>query len=312
VSTEPSPELICYGGLPVVGRRDLTPMDAAHARRHRGVMIRSTAIGVSMVAALAVTVIFLTDVRFLVTWYGFGVLASLRVFADLLKKHRWYPVRSIQRIRRDIEEGIVLTCEGNAQDAVIAEAQEFLSLEVLPQSALILRVNGTTIEGPRFAPRSTTAVPPPNAMLAANFVRPLPDAENVFFHRRALNEREINELDEYAPPVQVLDAALAFVAIASAAASYLLFLRGTIVTLLPTVAFFVLGAYVGWQTWRGWRERRFIAGDLEASFVVILRFRDPDGELSNPDEYLPVSHVLWTRGGAPANWRKRLRAFRES
>jgi hypothetical protein len=299
-------ERIWFGGLPVTGRRDLMVDEIAFVRRQLQMMVLSMALNIAMLGAILVFVFILVDVSFMIGWYGFIVLAAMRGAFTLLQHRRWYPWRSISRIEHDLDSGIVFVCEGTPEEATIAAHSDTLRIDVLPQSGLIVRWNGATLGEPRFAPCSTTAAPPPHAEMAANFVRPLDEVENVFAHRRALSANEMTELDRYAPPVHVVDAALALVAFTSAALSYVLAMQGKITTLFPSAGFLVIGSYTASRTWQSWRARRFIAGDLDSAYVVILRVRDTDGQLSEPEEYLPVSRMLWTAGGAPARWRKQL------
>ncbi|MGZ8852868.1 MAG: hypothetical protein ACXW2X_05690 [Thermoanaerobaculia bacterium] len=300
-----------YDGLPVVASRELIATELTELKEQRSDMIRSSSLFALTGALVAALVIIILNMSFGWTWIV--VFGAMRATSALIGNQRWVSPRRLFRLRRDIDERMVYVCEGHSGDALIdSRFEERLTLEVLPLSSLIWRLNGTPLNAPRFAPVSRTTTPPPHAAYAANFVQPVDDHDHVFLHRRPLSAEEIAELDRYAPRVQLVNAALALVAIVGTVATFTLALQGRLNTLFAPFAFGVLSVWISTKLWRAWRERRHIAADLEAAYVLIIRVREENGDLSPAEEYLPLSRALWTVNGAPSRWRKVLRARTES
>lgn len=306
-----NPEVIWYDGLPVVSSRELSTSEVVELEEQRSNMIRSSSLFALIVALAGVLVVIILNVSLGWTWIL--LLSAMRGAFTLIGQQRWYSPRRLFGLRRDIDEGKVYVCEGPSGDALISSPfEERMTLEVLPRSSLIWRINGTLPPAPRFAPVSRTTTPPPHAAYAANFVRPVDEHDHVLLHRRPLSGEEIAELDQYAPHVQIVNVALALVAIAGTVLTSALFLQGRLNTFLAPFAFAFLSVWISTRLWRAWRERRHIAKDLEAAYVLIIRIREQSGDLSEAEEYLPVSRALWTVNGEPSRWRKILRAQRET
>ena len=211
-------------------------------------------------------------------------------------------------LRKDAKRGVVHVARGTIGDLVIADLvsprdrdPDPISIDVLPHSGLVLKRNGRSLPDEILVPITETSALPEQAAMAANFVRPT-SREDVFAHQRAMTEAELRELDRYAPkvelPMYVITALLAIIWIVLVAMS----IRGSVAAFFPLYGAIPV-ALVAHSTWRRWNNRRHIAGDLAAAFVVIVRVRDGEG-LAPSQEYLPSSGILWTSNGAPANWRK--------
>lgn len=285
-------EQLWYAGLPVVRTRSLAPEEVEEI----GALIRRsrqfTAVSV-LVAALTFALVLVAIENVFVAMLLFLVNGFLpRLLPGFIPAWRLAP------LRRDRDAGTVYVCESAGDDQLPAG-----KIDVLPQSRIVLRNNGERPAKLTVARLTTTAPVPQHAVAAANFVRPLNDNEQVLVHQRPLSEGELRELDAYAPAVAAVRVVLAIVAIAGTIVTFVLALDGRITSLFPPFAFALIASITGTSTFRAWRLRRRIEGDIAHAYVLIVRIRDGES-LSVPHEFLPHSRILWTSAGEPANWRK--------
>ncbi|MBV9492849.1 MAG: hypothetical protein JOZ54_01285 [Acidobacteria bacterium] len=284
-----------YAGLPVVGSRELTAEERVAIEATFRSLARTTALNALLLIGVSVVILIAMNVSQVADYVGPLILGVSLGAMRLVPSIRWYSVVSVWRIRRDLREGVIEKCEGGG-----------MRIEVLPHSALIWRLNDRPTELPRFAHAATTAPPPAHAALAAQFVKPATDDGRVLIHQRAMTAEEVAELEALAPPIRVVNAALAAVMIAGAVVTSIVALRGESSSLFTPFAFTLLAFWTTRSIVRAWRGRRKIAPDLRAGYVVIVRLREESGELSEAEEYLPGSRMLWTVSGAPAQWRMTL------
>lgn len=285
-------EQLWYAGLPVVGTRSLAPEEAEEI----GTLIRRS-VGFTI---LSVCVAVLTFSVVLIAIQNVALAVLLFFVNGLLPRFLpgFLPAWRLGPLRRDCEAGTVYVCESAGDDQLPPG-----KIDVLPQSRLVLRSNGARPATLTIARLTTTAPIPPHAVAAANFVRPLNDNEQVLVHQRPLSEAELRELDAYAPAVPAVRIVLAIVAIIGTIVTFVLALEGRITTLLAPFAFALIASISGTTTFRAWRLRKRIEGDIAHAYVLIVRIRDGE-TLSVPHEFLPHSRILWTSAGEPANWRK--------
>lgn len=285
-------ERLWYAGLPVVGTRSLAPEEVeeigALIRRSTGFTVLSIGI---VLLTFALVLAAIANVSFaLLLFFVNGLLP--RLVPGFLPAWRLGP------LRRDRDAGTVYVCESAGNDQLSTG-----KIDVLPQSRIVLRSNGNRPAKLTLARLTTTAPVPQHAAAAANFVRPLNDNEKVLVHQRPLSEDELRELDSYAPAVEPVRVVLTTVAIIGTIVTFVLALEGRITSLFAPFAFALIASVTGTSTFRAWRLRRRIAGDVAHAYVLIVRIRDGE-TLSVPHEFLPHSRILWTSAGEPANWRK--------
>ncbi|HKO57320.1 MAG TPA: hypothetical protein VJ276_15705 [Thermoanaerobaculia bacterium] len=284
-----------YAGLPVVGSRELTADERAEVARIFRRLLGNVALNAVVLIGAAALALFAINVSKITDWMGPIILGLSLAAIRNLSRMRWYSIISVMRIRRDLRGGLVDRCEGGG-----------LRIEVLPRSAMIWRLNDRAPDFPRFAHAAATAPPPAHAALAAQFVKPATDDGRVLIHQRALTSDEVAELDALAPPTRLVNVALAAVAIVGTITTSVVALRGGLTSLFAPIAFAALAFWSSRAVVRAWRGRQRIAPDLRAGYVVIVRMREESGELSEAEEYLPGSRMLWTVSGTPAPWRMTL------
>ncbi|HEV7923311.1 MAG TPA: hypothetical protein VGR02_21215 [Thermoanaerobaculia bacterium] len=284
-----------YAGLPVVGSRELTSAELRGIAEVYRVVLWTVARNAALLIGAALLVVIVTNYSASAEWIGPLALGLTIAALRSLPRMRWYSILSALRIRRDLRAGYVEKCEGGG-----------MRIEVLPHSALIWRLNDRPTDYPRFAHAAATAPPPAHAALAAQFVKPATDDGRVLMHQRALTPEEVAELDGLAPPMRLVNVVLAVVTLVGTIATSIVALRGDLPSLFAPFAFGLLAFWSTRGVVRAWRGRRRIAPDLRAGYVVIVRLREESGELSEAEEYLPGSRMLWTVSGAPAQWRMSL------
>lgn len=260
----------------------------------RSILLES--VGTYLLLTLAIAfVIGASTVNLANGWFGLVVFSVASVLLRYVPQRRFFDPRVVLRLRKDLADRRVDVCRS-----------EEMTLEVLAASHIIWSRNGVAVEAIIVAHRTLTAMVPPHAARAAQFVRPSDDAAPFYIHQRALSSDEMAELDSYVPRPLFVVWMLAVVGTVGCLSSFALALSGRLNNLFPPFLFVVVAAWAGISVFRAWRARRIIARDLEAGFVVIVRAED-GGSLGPPEEFLPFSHLIWTRSGETAEWRKRLR-----
>lgn len=285
-----------FAGLPVVGQRALEGEDEERLAQLASEIWWESAgsFGVLLIAVVFVVVASLVNLAY--GWFGFLVFALTSGLLRFLPQRRFFGIRTLAGLRRDLRERTVYVC-----------ANQDTYAEVLAHSHVVWTRHGLPLEPPVVAHGTATALLPDHAAMAANFVRPYEDGADVLFHQRALTVEELKELESYAPRPAFAVIALASIGLAGAFATFGLALTGRLVSLLPTAVFAVAAAWAGRAAWRAYRNRKVIAADVEAGCVVIARRQEATGELGRAQEILPFSRIIWTEGGETAPWRTMLR-----
>jgi hypothetical protein len=286
-----------FAGVPVVERRQLDASECERLRQLvRAVTFESLGSYGILVVATACAVVAST-ISVASGWLGPIVLSVTSGMLRYVPQRRFFSPRVILRLRRDLSDRAVEVCQ-----------TEEVRLEVLTASHIIWTRNGAPPDRPIVAHGTTTALPPPHAAMAAEFVRPAEDGTPIYIHQRTLTSDEVAELDSYAPRPLFAAWVLASVGVLGAVLTFALALAGRLTTLLPPFVFLVIGLWAAISVFRSRRARQLIAADIEAAFVLIIRGVEND-ELGAPEEFLPFSRFLWTRNGQPAEWRTRIRRY---
>jgi hypothetical protein len=221
---------------------------------------------------------------------------SLMVFSVTMGILRYLPQRrflspvTLLRLQRDVADRMVWHCHSDN-----------LSIEVLQHSQFVWRRNGLPLAPPLRVREARTALPPPHAAMAADFVRPLPGREEILIHQRALSDGEKRELDARVPPPSFFSTTLTVVAAGGAVWSYFEAAQGATQTLLPAFVLSFASFFAARFTYRKYAARKKLERDLETSVVLIVRARDD--EATTGSEFLSASGVPWTENGVPAVWR---------
>jgi hypothetical protein len=302
-----------FAGVPAVGERRLSEEELAELARVRRALGMSVLRRLGLLALLAATVA--AGEYYAVPFRAVPILV-LAYFtfrgktAAAGRQLRWY-----RDLAADAAGLRVVICRGPAAQAVrtvstpagkqqldIPAGEETLTVEVLPRSGMVWRVNERR-PAPMFALRSRTSRAPEHARMAANFVRPVEGADGLYAHRRALDEGEREELQAYLKvthPLHLVAMLLMIVTgclflVTSTASDVLGIAAGTLLLLIGASRLFRLG--------RSLRLARRLRADAREAYVIIVRRSDGD-ELGEATEFLPLSHVVWSEGGRPATWRR--------
>jgi hypothetical protein len=308
-----------FAGLPVAGERRLTDEERVELNAFLRT-IRTAAIKTYAYFAVPMLLIVFGDsipIDFPIRTFAMFLLLILTFRGgarNAAMQVRWY-----RDARADRDNGVVDICRGPVADSIIAVAtlrgreqlpvssdQEMLEAEVLPRSALLWTYNRRRTVQPMFVPRARTSTPPDHARMAANFVKPVEGAENVFTHQRRLNDHELEELRAYIPTVAPIHVALALVMAIGGCIFIAAAVRSVDAIIgIGGVGLLLIGAarLIGFA--RRMRFRGKLRDDIRESYVVIVReSTDANGTLSAPVEFLPHTQWVWSRNGLPATWRR--------
>lgn len=277
------------GGLPVAGSRELTPLEREELRARRRDLVQQTLLGMVSVAVILTMTVLASTVITASPISGFLLVGVVKGFVSLLQHNRITTPRRLRALSADIANGVVSVCGADC------------SVEVLPLSRLVFRVNGVASQRAEILTEVKTATVPARAAAAAQFVRPFTDS--VSLGQRALTIEEQMELAAVAPRPDVAWYILPAVALIGVAITFARALAGQTGTLVVPIAFAVIAVWSARSLWKQWRPWRRFAADVGAGYVLILRLTTDEG-LSEPEEYLPFSHVCWTAAGQPAFWRR--------
>jgi hypothetical protein len=324
-------------GLRLAGRRALTDAERRELRLRGGLL---GALGfLALGSSPLLFVFFLISLALNADADGmpgpvgiFLVTAMLPLMAVVLVLgRRW--VRWYRTVRRDARAGVAYRFEG-AMDGLFpgAELRDRLQkerllplclrgtqcLEVLPESGLVWSVNGIRPRRSISAPTAHVAEVPAIARIAAEWLEPVAPADEVtaWVGQRELAAAEADEIRLHA--ARVVRPSLVW---GTGLTLWLGFLLGLAVragqlptgwhgALLAILAMAALHADItllrslrlSWELRRDSRLRRAV---IVRSPVPHLNPEEPEREttLSEPEEYLPVSSLVWTKGGRPAAWR---------
>ena len=310
-------------GLRMTGERDLSPAERADLRR---TALRFRALG--CVGGLTVPLLF---IGFLVGLSLFSdpsatpgpafVLASVAGLALLAV----ICLGAVERLRwglalaRDVSEGRVERFETQAESHGAAGSEPGC-LEVLPNSGMLYQVDGVRSRGWSRVKRTEVADPPPYARIAAEWLDPAETDDGTAIHlgHRELSEAELGEIRRRQRHVLLKPGILALLlSLWTFPVLWIMAREGRLPEgrhLASFILLVVLTATALVQLARSLKLAGDLAGDLRAGRAVIARSpvpaedvddSDPDAadELPAAEEYLPVSGLLWTRGGEPAPWR---------
>jgi hypothetical protein len=192
-------------------------------------------------------------------------------------------------------------------------------MEVLDGSGRLWRVNGTRLRQRFVLPRSWVAETPAFAGIAADWVQPVAPEEPGAPY---LNDREMSEpehaeiaglirgvLWENVPGVVLLHAWALWVSLGSLRDPQ----HPAALGLGLTAALWAVVIWRDIMWYRRFQVARAFSQDRRIGRVVITRmpiaeagahFAQP--RLAPAEEYLPVSHAIWTIDGVPAPWRRGL------
>lgn len=314
-------------GLRMTGERDLSPAERAELRR---TALRFRAQG--CLGGVAVPLLF---IAFLVGLSLFTdpsatpgpafVLAAIAGLALLgvlclgaVERMRWGLA-----LARDVSEGRVerfeTPREPSGPHGTAEGAGEWAAgcLEVLPNSGMVYQVDGVRSRGWSRVTRTEIADPPPFARIAAEWLEPAETDDGTAIHlgHRELSEAEEGEIRRRQRHLLLKPGILALLlSLWTSPILWFLAREGKLPEgrhLVSFILLVVLTAVALVQFARSLKLARELAGDLRAGRAVIARSEaatqeDDDGdpeEMPAAEEYLPVSGLLWTRGGEPARWR---------
>jgi hypothetical protein len=280
-----------FAGARVVGARGLYDTEndefAAFVRSIRIEAIVSYAF-LSISVALAVAA---ANVNISLDWTNLIMFSAAMGILRYLPQRRFTSLTTLLRLRRDTIDRSVWLCRAAG-----------LSIEVLRNSHFIWRQNGVPLLPAVRVREVRIAMPPAHASMAANFVKPLADREEILTHQRALSDDERGELDAHVPPPSVSGTTLTIVSGGGAIWSYQQAAAGFAQTLLPAFALSIVSVWLGRSTYRKYAARKRFETDINAAVVLIIRTRE--GDITTPaSEFLPGSGLPWTENGIPASWR---------
>lgn len=225
--------------------------------------------------------------------------------------------RRARLLTRQLREPQVLVCEGAAAD-LIAEGQALrrlrrqiahrteVVLEVLVPTGLVWTIDGAPAARWILVPRSRTATPPPQARMAARYVRPVDTPIGTLrLHQRLLSETECAELEGYLPRITRLRGLSMLALHALAVGHVVAFVRHPAGVPFMSALMVTAVLWCDVQIVRLFRARRRMQRDLRERFVVIYQ-PDPESTASEASivELLPHTGAEWTTGGRPASWRR--------
>lgn len=259
---------------------------------------------------------------------GVVVVASLALFAGAMLRAR-HLFRLARTLHADVGEATVEVYQPEEPFASASLPRPLQrmrlpmlkSAEVLPASGVIWRVNGERTAHERWLQPSTVvartdvADVPAGAMLAADWVQPYEDEalRNVYHNNRFLTNEECAEIQRYRRGL--LRFSVPAAALLSLWAGAVAAITGSFPPALKAEDLFRWWLIAGLALYRdlvllrclflSWQLGR----DANSGSVAILRTRQSEGSdsLSEPQERLPFSGVLWSLNGIPAEWRLRVR-----
>jgi hypothetical protein len=310
-------------GLPVLRSRVLTGSELRRLQRARRAALAATTawlLGIPVVLAACVAGVALDappgSFASTVGLAGvlLGILAAIPLCVVVANDHH----KRARLLSLQSCTPVVLVCEGAARELVGpaagvaslrrgAGAESDVVLEVLTPSGFVWAVNGRPPAAWIVAPRSRTAGLPPQAPLAARYVKPVETAAGTFrLHRRGLSDEERAELRGYLPRVRLIGVAGALLVNAAAGAQLAALVRAPGAPSVVGVLVVTAALWLDVQVLRLVRARLRLRRDLREGFVVIYQpDPDPEAPYDSVVEFLPHAGAEWTTGGRAAAWRRR-------
>lgn len=283
--SEPAQEW--FGGVPVTGKRALTPAERsglAYLRRDAVKQLWKLGALSALVLVAIGDAFYERTVASILLWSIVVVfaIARQRVIGQFIAL-----VRFVRQAKVDLQNGELSICSSDE-----------VKLEVLPASHLLWSRNGVREDGLLLLSRGETAALPEHARMAAQYLRPWDETTSV--HQRPLSEAERAELAGYVPPFPLVRVAAVVVLLLATgmAVPYALRLDPIylFLALVPGTAVWLLGrSALGAIRWRAG-----LRADLAEPVAVIVR-TESDQRLR---EVLPNASLLWSEDGAPAAWRR--------
>ncbi len=237
-------------------------------------------------------------------------------------------------LKADLNVGIVRRFEGELKSIdPIDHTQAYLltrsflrpdldaiqEIELLPATLRLYKVNGQKIRWWKAASVEQTALLPEIADIAAQWLEPVGESEEgvLFAGKRALSQPELTELGikqrrmwlKYAVPA-ILLTLLFFLGLSSwdSKSNPLSLSRKVRLAVIGVLALTNDVLFISSAV----RAYKISQDKAQASIIIVRRPLGPDEKRSNDSaesefrsyEFLPISRMLWTEEGLPANWRR--------
>ena len=255
----------------------------------------------------------------------FFISSFLFLFSFITLRSARKLLLNIRRIQGDIRGGILEIYEGMAEDLSVSNRAILEWVKLLPagtpvvmerfrESGLVYRMNGTLFYCPVPLPCAQVARTPDYAAIAAEWVEPLAHERKdlAYINQRAMSQMERTELTRWS--MQLILRPLIMSLVLDFWAAFIYWAHGGHVEKIdPFILYLALLLLAGW--WSATLFQRISAAwrfyeDLRVGQVMIARMADPEHTSSDgtpillaPQEFLPISRVLWTKNGHPAPWR---------
>lgn len=280
-----------FASIPVVGSRELYDTEKEQFADFVRGLRSEAAVSYLFLFISVVVAIVAANLNINADWRNLVVFSVAMGLLRYLPHRRFISPAALFRLHRDATDGTVWLCWSGD-----------VSIEVLRNSHFVWRRDGIPVVSAVRVREARTAVPPPHAAMAANFVKPLPSNEDILVHQRALSEDERIELDAHVPPPSSFVTSIAIISADGAVWSYVQVAYGASQTLLPALGLSVMCLWTGRATYRRYVARKRLERDIEDRLVLIVRTYNGEATTA-PKEFLAASGLPWAENGVPASWR---------